>query len=90
MSKSVFQMAITITLYKHIKTYLKHLKVWLWDHGVVHWVYGKATHQVSRILLIMKRKWEICFKLVGISRFSKCFYIKSLIDYDYNMKSWNY
>jgi hypothetical protein len=26
----------------------------------------------------------------GFSKFSKYFYIKTLTNYDYNMKSWNY
>jgi hypothetical protein len=37
-------------------------------------------------ILIKKNGWKICSKLVGFSKFPTYFYVKTLIDYDYDMK----
>jgi hypothetical protein len=37
-----------------------------------------------------KSGWKVWSKLASYSNFPKYFYIKTLIDYDYNMKSWNH
>jgi hypothetical protein len=34
----------------------------------------------------MKNEWKVCFKLTRFSNFQTYFYMKTLVDYDYNMK----
>jgi hypothetical protein len=36
--------------------------------------------------LILKNGWKVCSKLVGFSKFITYCYIRTLIDYDYDMK----
>jgi hypothetical protein len=37
-------------------------------------------------ILILKNGWKIFSKLIGFSKFPIYFYMKTLIDYDYDMK----
>jgi hypothetical protein len=36
-----------------------------------------------------KNGWKVCFKLVGFSKFPTYFYMRTLINYDYDMKNLN-
>lgn len=54
-----------------------------------HWIYSKLNIKFEKVVY-KKSGWKKCYKLGGFSRFPKYVYIRSLLDYDHNMKKWNH
>jgi hypothetical protein len=57
----------------------------LWSNGALHWVYSKL-HTKCEEFSCKKNGWKIYFKLVRFSKFPTYFYMRTLINYDYDMK----
>ncbi len=70
--------------HKHEKTYSKLLKFSLWSNGALHWVDGKL-HIKCNEFSYKKNGWKVCSKLIEFSKVSAYFYMKTMINYDYDM-----
>jgi hypothetical protein len=71
--------------HKHEKNYSKLFKLSLWNNGTFHWVDGKLHINCNKFSY-KKNGWKVCSKLVGFSKFQTYFYMKTEINYDYDMK----
>jgi len=68
-----------------MKKPIQNFLISLWNNGVLHWVYSKL-HTKCEEFSYQKMDENIYFKLVGFSKFPTYFYMKILINYDYDMK----
>jgi hypothetical protein len=55
------------------------------SNDAIHWIYNKL-HIKCEKFSHKKNGWKICSKLVRFSKFPAHFYMRTLINYDYDMK----